>query len=365
MRGPALVVGFVGSVVGAGYATGQEIYLFFSRYGAAGTAAALLATCGFAVLGGRLASFLDGAPQPGLASVLRRLAGRRAAPWWEVVTAGYLFASLAIMEAAGDALAGQALGWGRGPGAALLEVAAALLLLRGVGVVHAAGGFLAAVLITLTVTVSWHALGGIAGLAAALASRAGPAEPPPPWLPWPVSALLYVSYNSFLSLAALSGWLPARAAASPAGSSGPGSRAGPVWPGSRLAPWGGAAGVVTGLLVLLLHLALLANRERVVGSQVPLGALTADDPGLFAAYAVNLTAALLVHLLVVGYGLGARLTAAQPGRAGALAVAAAFPLSLLGLAELVRTVYTGVAVAALFLLPRLWSGPPPSGGRDR
>ncbi len=364
MRGPAVVVGFVGSVVGAGYATGQEIHVFFSRYGADGTAAAVLATAGFALLGRRLAAFLDELPEPGLAAALQRLAGKRAAPWWEAVAASYLFASLSIMEAAGDALAAQALGWGRGLGAAVLAVLAALLLWRGTRVVQAAGGFLAAVLVTLTVTVAWHALGGFPGLAAALRSRAGPVEPAPPWLPWPLSALLYVAYNGFLGLAALSGWLPARTggAARPAGSTDSGGGAGPARPWSRLAPWGGVAGIATGLLVLLLHLALLANLEEAAGSPVPLGTLTADSPSLFAAYGVNLTAALLVHLLVVGHGLGARVAARRPGRAGAVAVLAAFPLSLVGLAELVRTVYTGVAVVALFLLPWLWLG---ERGRDR
>lgn len=116
----------VGTVVGAGFASGQELHQFFGVHGTVGPVAALLA-------GGLLAA--------GLQVFLTRLQEETDTYPGETILLGFVSLSLPIMLAGGGAALQQQLGWPTFAGEWLLAVAAVAVLWPGIRGLTAANQF--------------------------------------------------------------------------------------------------------------------------------------------------------------------------------------------------------------------------------
>lgn len=185
---------YVGAVVGAGFASGQEIYQFFGRYGANGLLGIALAGILFGVLG-YLA--LERGRKYGVTKFGDLL--KTAYPPWVVrlaegVTTAFLFIGLGVVSAGGGAAAFQLAGLPILAGAALTTAAIILVVALGRDSVVRANSVLMPYLICLVVLVAlltWsHA-------AVPRTAVGGPR--------WVLSALLYLSYNIFTGIMVLLG----------------------------------------------------------------------------------------------------------------------------------------------------------------
>ena len=103
MKKKAMVVawGYLGSVIGAGFASGQELVQFFVGYGSAGFGGTILAGCLFAIFGGLLLFWANVHYLDNYQAVLRNLFGRRCATIIDALLALFLFLGICIMLAAG------------------------------------------------------------------------------------------------------------------------------------------------------------------------------------------------------------------------------------------------------------------------
>ncbi|HEY8531467.1 MAG TPA: hypothetical protein VIL08_04390 [Limnochorda sp.] len=336
---------FAGTVVGAGFASGQEVLQFFGLYGVKaawgiGLAGGLLGVFGYVILrtGADLQArshreILDGLGSPGLAAVLDGL------------LVLFLLGGLAAMAAGAGAVAREQFGLPALAGSTLLVTAAGLTVLFGLdSVVRAIG----AVVPWLLVAVLVVAVGTVSSYPLAL-DWAAPERAVFP--SWPLAAVAYGSYNLVLSIAVLG----------PLGRVSPRSA---LLPGALL-----GAGILAGG-ALAIHLSLFTLGPGLLeGTELPMFVLARRlAPGLGPFYALVLLAEVYTTAVANLFGLVARVSAAPRGcpslaRDGAperadrrwvkttVAVAAvAWCAAQLGLSALIRNFYSLMGVAGFILL---------------
>ena len=354
---------YIGTVVGAGFASGQEILRFFTLYGSLGTAGmlisvALLGLYGVAVL--RLGERLGAQSHREL---LRAVGGPwlgRLADW---VISGFLFAGTGVMIAGSGAIFREQLALPLWLGSAVMTVAAIVTVAGGLRGVVRAISLVAPVLVLMAVAVGLWSLASAAGgsaigggsaaasdtvLAAPLAwpvAALGEQAAAPHWL---LAALLYASYNLLLAMPIL-------------------APLGAVLPGARLHWWGGLlGGFGLGAAGLAIHLAMVEQPYAVLGFEVPMLSLVrALSPLMTKLYTAILWAEVYTTAVAGLYSVSARLARERSPafRPVVLAVAvAALVVSRVGFADLVGTLYPLVGYLGLIVLvavPRYWL----SGGR--
>ncbi|NLP25030.1 MAG: hypothetical protein GX382_11010, partial [Syntrophomonadaceae bacterium] len=99
-----LVMGYLGAVVGAGFASGQEIVQFFVAYGSPGLTGALVATLLFASMGGLLLYLSHRYRVSNYQDLLSRVIGERVSPVIDIMLAVFLFLGISTMFSASGAV---------------------------------------------------------------------------------------------------------------------------------------------------------------------------------------------------------------------------------------------------------------------
>lgn len=322
---------FIGAVVGAGFASGQELSQFFLGYGAAGQKGIMLAGLLFACWA---AGILELSARRALASYPEYLAfllGRAGALCFDGVVTLFLFSAGSIMLAAGNALFTEHLGAPAGAGGLLTGLAVLAVLWGGLESLIAFNLFLVPLKFLICAALYLFTLK--AGFCPAEQGRIAPLVPH-----WMGAGFLYVGFNM----------LGATVVLVPLGRRGKGRL--------RLA---GAAlgGFGLALFALILFRILLTFRELAL-REVPLLFVAAMvHPGLKYAYFLVLWASLLSTAVVNFYGVAtrlARLVPCRPYRASLLVVLAAGLLfARCRFSFLVRTVYPLFGGLGLVLLAPL------------
>lgn len=329
---------YVGSIVGAGFATGQEILVFFGRFGGNALWGVLLAAACFMLFGARMFAVL-GAGDARPSSIFQRLAGRRAGLVLDVIVALFIFTGLAVVMAAGGALGAEQFGWNYGSGVATVMGVSALAIALGVRGALLVNAVLVLVLISgftgffieqvLQDGVVWSGVPEYGEF-----GRIAPTG-------WVFAAVLYVGYNFLIVLPALSPFSGQLA-------------------GVRGAAWYGAlGGLVLGFLLFIITLSLQTHFPEALYLNVPMAYIAAlHGPFWQFVYALSLASALITTALASALALGARM-----GRSpiscrvwSIVALGLAHPLTSLGFAGLVRTAYplagyAGIIVLVLLLRP--------------
>jgi uncharacterized membrane protein YkvI len=186
-RWVAVALTYVGAVVGAGFASGQEIYQFFSRHGSLGTAGIVVAGALFFVLG-RLALLAGAAGDRDLPRLLRRTYSDRATRWLDAASSLLLVVGLVVVAAAGGSVLRALLGWPLPLGTFVTLGVVLLVAAGGSEAVLGANTILVPMLLAITVGVALFSPRAWSG---------------PPAAGWWMSAVLYVSYNLFTGLVVL------------------------------------------------------------------------------------------------------------------------------------------------------------------
>lgn len=322
---------YAGTVVGAGFASGQEILRFFTAFGSQGSLGLALATILFILLGGALLRLGFELRARSHRDVLLAAGG----PWFghlaDAVVTGFLFAATSVMMAGSGAIAREQFGWPQEAGSLALAAAAALTVLFGLGGVVRATALVAPVLAASVAVLSVLTLLSGPG-EGGTESGPGLAAAPTWWL----AGLLYASYNTVLAMSVLAPL--GRQVADPRV-----RRLGAVW-----------GALTLGATAMLIHAALRARLADVAGWQVPMLELARErSPAAASLYALVLWAE--VYTTAVGglFGVAARL--ADPARPAyratvLLLTLAALALSRFGFARLVATVYPLVGYVGLITL---------------
>lgn len=327
---------YIGTVVGAGFASGQEVLQFFGYFGLWGlaglaVATVLLAYFGYAamILGHRLDS-------SSYRPLIRMAGGRWAGNVVDAVITFFLFGALTIMAAGAGALFAEQFGLPSWTGSTLMVAVSLATVLLGFGGVISAISFFVPFLLAAVVGVSlytlitnWPALVANAGWSVPARAAVGI---------WPLAALNYVSYNMVLAVAVLA---PLGAVAAP-----PAIRRGALWGGLGL-----------GLGAIAIFLSTLARVPQAAAFEVPM-VFSARSIGPWVGTVYGLVLLAEIYTTAVGslYGFVSRLADPQGPRFRLVAVAASLAglaAAQVGFSRMVGIVFPVVGYAGFLLLGSL------------
>lgn len=193
---------YAGTVVGAGFASGQEILRFFGVYGVAGVWGVAVAALLFAYLGAAVLTAAVRLRATSYRQVLNHLLGRPAAGVMDFLALVMLVAMTGVMLAGSGAVFQEQFGLPPLGGVLVLATLICAVIITGLSGLVAINAFLVPLKITLVTAVCLAALllgGGpdTGGAGVAAGGGAGTGH-------WLLAAVLYVSYNLVAPVAVLS-----------------------------------------------------------------------------------------------------------------------------------------------------------------
>ncbi|MEW6082605.1 MAG: hypothetical protein AB1576_12745 [Bacillota bacterium] len=299
---------YVGAVVGAGFASGQETVTFFTVHGTHGIKGLIVAGLLFSLLGFLTIKAARASSCYSHQALLRLVLGRPLGTLVSFLFSLFLLAGLSVMLAGSRTVVQEYMGipgW-LGLGVCLGTVLLALLR-RNRGLMDL-NAFLVPVLLVATLLVCWPA--AASGVTPAPQAYRGN---------WLLSSLLYFSYNSIIGMAVLA---PLAREASPVA--------------------GLLGGLALGAAGLCIGLALIRTPEA-LGLEVPMMHLAlAMHPLVGWLYGIGLWAAMTTTAMAGAYATSLLLsdsTRIPFPCAATLVLLAALPLGTLRFSHLVATLY--------------------------
>jgi len=319
---------FIGAVVGAGFASGQELSQFFLGYGAAGSWGIVCSGLLFALWGAWLCEYCHHRQLASYSDYLHVMVGGAGALVADALISLYLFCSVFIMLSAANALFSGHLGLPPGWGALLSGLVVLAVLWGGLESLVSFN----VLLVPLKFLVCLAVFALTRGLAGPVPQTG--ATPITPIFPhWIGATLFYVGFNmleAMVVLVPLSRLTTTR---------------------ERLAG-NVAGGLGLGVFALLIFQILLPFRHQVAGWEVPMLVVAGlAHPGLQWLYFTVLWAAILSSAVVSCYGVATRIRERLDYRPALfLILGLSLILSRLQFSSLVRLIYPlfgGVGVLLL------------------
>lgn len=324
---------YIGTVVGAGFASGQEILQFFGYFGRTGLwgigAAGLL----FAFFGALIMRLGWKLQADSHQEIIRETGGAWVGSVVDAVITFFLFGALVVMSAGAGAIFREQFGMAPLLGSFLMLLVTVATVVTGIrGVINSISlmvPFLLIAVISIGI-VSLARVGfSVKGLYWSAPARAVVSF-------WPLSVLLYVSYNLVMAVAVLA----------PMGKGAPSARV--LINGAIL----GGLGLAVGSGAILI--AVLANAPGSTHPSVPMAAIAAGiSPLISSLYTGVLLAEIYSTAVGSLYGFVARLTSPASGKYRIYVVGTAvvaFFASQLGFTNLVRYLFPAVGYAGLLML---------------
>lgn len=331
---------FVGTVVGAGFASGQEILKFFSHFGQGGIAGIIISCLLFSI-SGTLVMYLGSKLQASsFAEVVRFVCGKRLGLLMDALLALFLFGTLSVMLAGSGAVFFQQWGLPFWLGTCTTLVITVVTVLFGLKGIIRANSLVVPLMVFFCLMVTLPAI-SLDRLQYSLTDFIPAGEGAAPY--WLLSALLYVSYNITLSISVL----------------GPLGRE--IKHRSSLL-WGGIlGGLGLGMLAMLINLAILCHYPYSAQFEIPSLFVAGHTASMVQfAFSFVLWAEIFTTIIGTVYGLAARISASTGINYNLLTVVLmimALALSQFGFSGLVGTVYPLFGLISLVFFAALLAYP--------
>ncbi len=340
-----MAAAYIGAVVGAGFASGQEALTFFVIYGPWGCLGILVVTMGFAAIG---ALSFRTAQELGIDSY-RELLATVSNPLWaklyDIVITCFLLAGVGVMLAGAGSLVEQQWGLPAVFGVAATALITGLSCCLGSEGLFLLNAYLVPVIAAAAASLGLVGLGGLWTKVSQTGITVLWSWTPSPLLPnWWLGAAIYLAYNSMLGIAACT---PLAASLSRS-----------MW-----AVWGGVmGGLALGLMLLGSSLAIWNAGPEAAQTAVPLAWIAHRiHPTIGILYGIIIWFAMLTTAATNLYAVVRRLGCTpEPGLLGVLLLLS-FGLSLLGFSSLIELLYPffgylgcsyGLLILAYYWRPR-------------
>lgn len=330
---------YVGTVVGAGFASGQEVLQFFVAFGVWGLLGVAVVTGLFVFFGLSVMELGHRLKAKSHLPVVRAVGGPWISTIIDVITTFFLFGALVAMAAGSGAIFVEQFRLPAVWGSFFLIAITLVTVLLGISRVFESISFVAPILLLSVLTLSLITIFTNPGAFVANLSWSDTTLAAIPY--WPVAAVLYASYNLVLTIAVLA---PLGAMCAPRN-----LRLGAV-----------LGGVGLGLGVLAIATAVLTLAPQVAHMEVPMIAIAGlISPRFRSAYSVVLLAEVYSTAVASLYGFASRLTEPDSRTYRWLAIGAsilALVLAQVGFSTIVGTLYPAVGFAGVLLLVALAYG---------
>ena len=314
---------FIGVIVGAGFASGQEILQFFTSFGPISIVGTLVATTLFAFLGMNLTQLGSRLQTKSHQRVIYHICGRYLGVIIDIIITFFLFGVTVVMFSGAGAIFEQQFGIPSFIGSILMAIVTILTVTLSVQKVITLIGAFTPFLLLIVIVITVYSLINFdfanADLSEAVVAQNQGATH------WLLGAILYVSYNLAAGAAML-------------------TVMGGTVKDEKVAAWGGIiGGLGLGLLILLINVSMLTQLKEIASVPMPM---------LFLANNINPIMGAIMSIILLGmvyntavgmlYAFSARIVKTETLRfKGAVTIfgIAAFGASFIGFITLVGTVY--------------------------
>lgn len=328
---------FIGIIVGAGFASGQEILQYFTSFGIMGTVAAIIATALFAYLGMSLTRLGSRMRTTSHKEAIFGISGRVIGTIVDYIIILTLFGVGVVMIAGAGSIFSQQFGWSATLGSTVMAVLIILTIMLNVQKVINIIGSITPFLILAVVGLAAYSLVTMDGSFAALESAANAqASAVGNW--W-LSAINYVSFNIAVgaSMAIVMGGTEKD---------------------EKVAARGGFfGGLGLGILIILSHLAIFSKVDVVGSAEMPMLQIANDlSPALGIFMSVILFGMIYNTGVSMLFSFSARFVEMGTAKFRIFVIivgVVAYVLSFVGFTKLVSLFYPIVGYLGLFLVGAL------------
>lgn len=324
---------YIGTVVGAGFASGQEVLQFFAHFGFKGLWGLLFATSMFAFFGWVVMDLGARLNAGSHLEVIYSASGEWLGKVIDYVITFFLFGALTAMLAGAGAIFAEQFHWPALLGSIVMVVVTLITVMLGLNGVITSISLVVPVLLASVVGLGiWTAVA--TGFFANPVISNLPTRAAVPY--WPLSAVVYVSYNLVMAVAILA----------PMGSK---------YKEPALIKRGALlGGLGLGIGALAIFLSLAPNLPHAARYEVPMIFVAGQFAPLFKTlYSLVLLAEIYTTAVGNLYGFAARLTPIDAPKARYFVIISsiiALLASQLGFTRLVRILYPAVGYAGIMLL---------------
>lgn len=318
---------YMGTIVGAGFATGKEILLFFTRYGWVATLTIAAATALFIWLGIKLMRLASEIGAASYEDLNKELFGPRIGEWISLFTLIVLFGVTSVMLAGAGSLFEEHLGLPYQLGLLLSLLLTYILLHKGMKAILAVNSIVVPVMLAFTCAIVWTT-GRLPGSGQWLELTSGY-----PWHRVWFAPILYVSFNLAMAQAVL---VPL----------------GRTIKDKSVLFWGGLwGGVGIGAMLAACHYALSAQMPGITKFEIPMGHLIGPlGHTVQVMYLLVIFGEILTTFLSNVYGLALQLE--QRTRLGLnilipAILAGCYTISQVGFSRLLEVLYPSFGLVSL------------------
>lgn len=314
---------YIGAIIGAGYASGQEVLQFFTSSGWIGTIGAVITMILYPLLGYYLIVLGDKLQATSHKRALYHITGRYIGPIIDILIVFFLFGVAVVMVAGAGSLVSQQFGIPAIIGNIVLTVLVMLVMTLGLNRIVTVISWITPFAFLLVIIIAIYSFATSSTDIATLESVATQQLAASP--NWFLSALLHVSFNIVIAFGIMMMI---------------GANEKDKVSAKRGAVLGG---IVLGLIALIINLAVYANIDVLQYAEMPM-LLLADQfhPVIGTLMGIALFGMILSTAVPCLYTVGARFIQADTKnfKIGVVILSiAAFSLSFIGFTELVNTVY--------------------------
>lgn len=325
---------FIGIIVGAGFASGQEVLQYFTSFGYMGTAAAVVATALFAYLGMMLTMLGSRTGTRSHKTVIYQISGRYIGVIVDYVIIFTLFGVGVVMIAGAGSILNQQFGLPPYIGSIVMTLLIGATLMLQVNRVVGLIGSITPFLVLALALICGYSLLTMDRTFAELAPIAESIESTLPH--WLVSAVNYVSFNIAVG-AAMSLVM------------------GGAEKNENVAKWGGLlGGAGIGVLIMISHLAMFSQIDNIAGYPLPLlKIIDGISPWLATAMSFVLFGMIFSTGASMFYAFVARFVAMRTPAGNRFSIATlviGFVASFAGFTKLVALFYPLIGYLGLFLV---------------
>ena len=272
---------YIGTVIGAGFASGQEIMKFFTSYGKIGMLGIVLAGALHAVLGSIILEIVYEQQFKSYDELIKNVMGEKLGYVINGTVTAFLFVCFSTMLVGTGAIFNQAFGWPVWIGAVIMATVAGITFLTGSKGFVRMNSILVPVLCIGGIVLG--ILVGVLRVVPTFGEYVGPSLLSKAWL---VSCITYVAYNTLTVLVVL-------------------ASLGPRIKKVSIARWGGMlGGIGLGALALSIGICTMIYYEEVRLVEIPMLKILGYYPNLLKMiYFVVLTLAMYTTAIANGYGI--------------------------------------------------------------
>lgn len=325
---------FIGIIVGAGFASGQEILQYFTSFGYIGTIGVIISTALFTYLGMMLTRLGSQTRTTSHRDVIYFISGRYLGAIVDYIIVFTLFGVGVVMLAGAGSIFNQQFGLPSFVGIAIMTI---LVILTVMLDIHRVVQIIASIAPFLIITVMLISIYSLVTMDRSFVNMEPIAlEQTSAVSNWMLSAINYVSYNIALgaSMALVMGGAEAD---------------------KRKATIGGLlGGLGIGILILFNHLAIFANMKLVDGFEMPILKIADEiSPALGMIYSIILFGMVFNTAVSMFFSFSARFKpngTPQFRRFSVITILIAFAMSFVGFTKLVSFFYPFIGYMGLFLI---------------